>query len=249
MGSNYLTHARCLSHLSELVKKQIAICFCNPGLNSHYYFNYRMTYKQNDDQLQSEVMLQLNLIKKQQQEIKKKRDELLEHQNQLKQELERVERELVMEREKFMKEITAFNNDFNLLGKKDDVLQNQIRSEMQSLQLEVDTLNEEILMMKQKTSWLMSMQTEKKSLEVELQDLQSHLAELEKELQDEVTLTGSLKAELLMVSQKPLTDSTCLRLKKELEAYKEGELEMLREALSTEIQFLRSKLSENASGC
>lgn len=41
-----------------------------------------------------------------------------------------------------MKEITAFNNDFNLLENKDEVFQNQMGSEIQSLQLEVDTLNQ-----------------------------------------------------------------------------------------------------------
>lgn len=37
--------------------------------------------------MHSEVMLQVNLLRKQEEEMMKKRDELLEHQNQLKQEL------------------------------------------------------------------------------------------------------------------------------------------------------------------
>lgn len=40
-----------------------------------------------------------------------------------------------------------------------------------------------------------------------------------------------------------LTLKTCLRLKKELEMHKEGELELLREALSSEILFLQSVIT------
>ncbi|XP_049337406.1 coiled-coil domain-containing protein 172 isoform X2 [Astyanax mexicanus] len=166
-------------------------------------------------QLQSEVTLQLYLIKKQQEQMEKKREELQKQQNDLKQELDRLNRESEEEKEKFMKEIVTFNSDFNLLSKRDIVFQNQTRSEIQSLQLEADALNKE----------------------------------LERELEEAAALTESLKAEKLTASQKPLTDSTCLRLKKELEAHKEGELELLREALSTEIQFLRSEISEKGSVC
>ncbi|XP_017578235.1 coiled-coil domain-containing protein 172 isoform X3 [Pygocentrus nattereri] len=166
-------------------------------------------------QLQSEATLQLYLIKKRQEQIEKKREDLQKQQNDLKQELDRLKRESVEEREKFMREITAFNDDFNLLKKRNIVFQSQTRSEILSLQLEAHSLKKE----------------------------------LERELEEAVALTESLKAERLTASQKPLTDSTCLRLKKELEAYKEGELELLREALSAEIQFLRSKLSQKGSVC
>uniref|UniRef100_W5JXM7 Coiled-coil domain-containing protein 172 n=1 Tax=Astyanax mexicanus TaxID=7994 RepID=W5JXM7_ASTMX len=197
-------------------------------------------------QLQSEVTLQLYLIKKQQEQMEKKREELQKQQNDLKQELDRLNRESEEEKEKFMKEIVTFNSDFNLLSKRDIVFQNQTRSEIQSLQLEADALNKEMERMWQESSWLRS---EQGVLEMKLQELQSQLTELERELEEAAALTESLKAEKLTASQKPLTDSTCLRLKKELEAHKEGELELLREALSTEIQFLRSEISEKGSVC
>ncbi|KAL7876956.1 hypothetical protein SRHO_G00035990 [Serrasalmus rhombeus] len=200
-------------------------------------------------QLQSEATLQLYLIKKRQEQIEKKRENLQKQQNDLKQELDRLKRESVEEREKFMREITAFNDDFNLLKKRNIVFQSQTRSEILSLQLEAHSLKKEMQMMRQENSWLVSMQAEQGALEMELQEVQSKLAELERELEEAVALTESLKAERLTASQKPLTDSTCLRLKKELEAYKEGELELLHKALSAEIQFLRSKLSQKGSVC
>ncbi|KAI4885785.1 hypothetical protein NFI96_030633, partial [Prochilodus magdalenae] len=190
--------------------------------------------------LQAQAMLQLHLIKKQEEQMEKKREDLQKQQNDLKQELERLRKESVEEKEKFLREVMTFNKDFNLLSKRDAVFQSQTRSEILSLQLEADTLRKEMETMRQESSWLVSMQAEQRTLERELQVEQSKLAELERELEEAAALTESLKAERLTASQKPLTDSTCLRLKKELEAHKEGELELLREALSTEIQFLRS---------
>ncbi|XP_026795316.3 coiled-coil domain-containing protein 172 [Pangasianodon hypophthalmus] len=190
-------------------------------------------------QLESEITLQLNLIKRQQQEIEKKKEDLLEQQNGLRQEMERINREAAEEKEKFMKAIRTFNSDFNLLRKRDTVFQSQTRSEIQSLQSEAEALTTEMERMKQENTRLISLQTERESLAAELQGLHSHLADLERELEEAVALTESLKTERQMAIQKPLTDSTCLRLKKELEAHKE--LEMLHEALRAEIQFLRSK--------
>ncbi|XP_072532821.1 coiled-coil domain-containing protein 172 [Salminus brasiliensis] len=200
--------------------------------------------------LQAEAMLQLHLVKKQQQQIEKKKEELQKQQNDLKLELGRLRRESKEEKEKFMKEIMTFNNDFNLLTKRDVVgaaFQSQTRAEIQSLQLENDTLNQEMARMRQESPFLVSMWSKKGTLEMELQELTSQLTELDRELQEATALTESLKAENLSASQKPLTDSTCLRLKKELEAYKEGELELLHKALCAEIQFLRSELSQKGS--
>ncbi|XP_053476331.1 coiled-coil domain-containing protein 172 isoform X2 [Ictalurus furcatus] len=188
--------------------------------------------------LESETTLQLHLIKRQQREIQKKKEDLLERQKGLRQDRERMNREAAEEKEKFMTAIRTFNSDFNLLTKRDAVFQSQTRSEIQSLQLEAEALTKEMERMKQENSQLISLQTERESLSAELQGLHSHLADLERELEEAAALTDSLKTEREAAVQKPQTDSTCLRLKKELEAHKE--LEMLHEALSAEIQFLHS---------
>ncbi|XP_076831581.1 coiled-coil domain-containing protein 172-like [Brachyhypopomus gauderio] len=201
-------------------------------------------------QLLAEAGLELHLTKKQHNQLEKKREELQREGSDLTQELERLRRGEVQEKEKFMKEITTFNNEFNLLSNRDVVFQSQTRSEIRSLQQEAEALNEEIEVMKQKNPWHVSMKAEQGSLQSTLRGLQMEFTELERDLEKALALTESLKTENLMVSQKPLTDSTCLRLKKQLEVYKEGELELLHEALSTEIQFLRSKLSQkNRSVC
>ncbi|KAF7710851.1 coiled-coil domain-containing protein 172 isoform X1 [Silurus meridionalis] len=198
-------------------------------------------------QLEAEMMLQLNVIKRKQQEIQKKKEELLEQQNGLRQEMARVIREAAEEKEKFMKAIRAFNSEFNLLRKMDIMFCSQTKSEIERLESEAEALTKAMETMKQENSQLISLRTERESLKAELQELNSHLAELERELEEAVALTESMKTEREKAIQKPQTDSTCLRLKKELQAHKE--LEMLHEALSTEIQYLRSKLSQEPSVC
>ncbi|XP_060780578.1 coiled-coil domain-containing protein 172 [Neoarius graeffei] len=197
--------------------------------------------------LESEVMLQLNLIKRQHHEIEKTKADLLERQTGLRQELGRINKEAAEEKEKFMHAIRTFNSEFNLLRNRDMAFQSQTRSEIQSLQTEAEALTEEMERMKQENPWLISLRTERDSLTAELQGLQSHLAGLEKELEEASALTESLKTERQIAVQKPQTDSTCLRLRKQLEEHKE--LEKLHEALSTEVQVLRSKLSQKAGVC
>ncbi|KAK3572884.1 hypothetical protein QTP86_009899 [Hemibagrus guttatus] len=161
-------------------------------------------------QLESELLLQLKLIKKQEEEIKKKKEDLLEHENRLRQEMERANREAAEEKEKFLKAIRAFNSDFNLLNKRDLVFESQIRSEIQTLQSEAEALTKEMERIEQENSQMMALQTEQQSLNAELQGLHSQLADLERELEEAEALTESLKTEKQTAVQKPLTDSTCL---------------------------------------
>uniref|UniRef100_A0A3B3CDH4 Coiled-coil domain-containing protein 172 n=1 Tax=Oryzias melastigma TaxID=30732 RepID=A0A3B3CDH4_ORYME len=84
----------------------------------------------------------------------------------------------------------------------------------------------------------------------ELQLLQREEEALHKDLDGRLKeaklTTESLKLESQFVSQKHLTDSTCVRLRKELEMYKEEELEQLnlKDALNSEIQFCQSRLDQ-----
>ncbi|KAK1791214.1 hypothetical protein P4O66_013234, partial [Electrophorus voltai] len=161
-------------------------------------------------QLLSEATMDLHLTKKQYEQLEKTRGELEIEQSACTQKLERLRRESVEEKAKFMKEIMTFNNDFNLLSNRDLVFQSQTRSEIQSLQLEADTLNEVVEVMRQKNPQLVSKKSEQGSLETALQELKLQVTELERELEEALALAESLKTERLVVSQKPLTDSTCL---------------------------------------
>ncbi|XP_043112349.1 coiled-coil domain-containing protein 172 isoform X2 [Puntigrus tetrazona] len=200
-------------------------------------------------QLLAETQLQFALMTKRQDQLERHKEELLGLQRDLKENLDRLKRESREEREKFLKEMITFNNEFNLINHRNAVFHTQALSKIQSLELEAETLHKEMDLLKQKNTLLSSMEAEKISLEAELQDIQSQLTDAEKALKEAVALTESLKTERLMVRQKPLTDSTCIRLKKELELYREEELELLRETISSEIRSLQLKLSQKGTLC
>ncbi|XP_039477480.1 coiled-coil domain-containing protein 172 isoform X2 [Oreochromis aureus] len=82
-------------------------------------------------------------------------------------------------------------------------------------------------------------------------EVESIYKDLDRQLSEAEAMTESLRSESQFVSQKPLSDSACLRLRKEMEMHREGQLEHLREELSSEIQFLQSKLesSQGAEQC
>ncbi|KAI2657751.1 Coiled-coil domain-containing protein 172 [Labeo rohita] len=207
-------------------------------------------------QLLAETKLQLVLMTKRQDQLERQKEELLGLQRDLKENLDRLKRESREERENFLKDIITFNNEFNLISNRNDAFHTQTLSKIQTLELETEALHKEMDLLKQKNTLLSSMEAEKKSLEAELQDIQSQLTDIERDLKEAVALTESLQTEELMVRQKPLTDSTCIRqesyhlsLKKELEFYKEEELELLRETLSSEIHSLRLKLSQKGILC
>nr|XP_020462328.1 coiled-coil domain-containing protein 172 [Monopterus albus] len=187
------------------------------------------------------MKLQYGLMKKCEEQMLKQMEELLCQKSHLKERLATVKRKAKDEEENFLQEISRFNSDFSLRETKETVFKSQMHTEILDLEREVESLYQEVELMSCRNSHMSSMQGEKRMLQLELQGLDSNLKELEWQLSEAEAVTESLKAEIQFVSQKPLTDSTCLRLRKELEMHKEGELELLREALRSEIQLLQSK--------
>ncbi|XP_045921126.1 coiled-coil domain-containing protein 172 isoform X2 [Micropterus dolomieu] len=157
----------------------------------------------------------------------------------------KIKRESKEEEENFLQEISRFNSDFSLRGNREIVFESQTHAEILDLEREVESLYKEMELMSRSNSHMSSIQEEKRALQLKLQDLDSSQKDLDRQFAEAEAMTETLRAESLFVSQKPLTDSTCLRLRKELETHKEGELELLREALSSEIQFLKSKLDSS----
>ncbi|KAL1263100.1 hypothetical protein QQF64_005839 [Cirrhinus molitorella] len=162
-------------------------------------------------QLLAETKLQVVLMIKRQDQLERQKEELLGLQRDLKENLDRLKRESREEREKFLKDMITFNNEFNLISNRNDAFYAQNISKIQSLELEAETLQKEMDLLKQKNTLPSSMEAEKISLESELQDIQSQLTDIERDLQEALALTEILQTEKFMVSQKPLTDSTCIR--------------------------------------
>ncbi|KAM9012371.1 coiled-coil domain-containing protein 172 isoform 2-T2 [Ara ararauna] len=88
----------------------------------------------------------------------------------------------------------------------------------------------------------------KKKVKTEINDLENEAAllkyDLEKEIRDAERMTKDLEAEKVQVTEKPQTDPECLRLKKELENYKDDDWESICETLRTEIEILQMNLSQ-----
>ncbi|KAL0964521.1 hypothetical protein UPYG_G00325070 [Umbra pygmaea] len=242
-----LTEQQTSEKTQRFQEVKVAIARCQDTIKSLNEKSETVS-KELDEKAQhlSEKMLQYNLMKKHQVQIENQTSELLRQRNDLRDQLEEKRKSLKEEQEKFMEEIKTFNRDFSLFNNREIVFECQTQSEIHGIEEEVNSVNKEMESMAQKNTWVNSMEEEKKSLLFELQGLEHIMRDLESQLNEAKSITESLKAESLLVTQKPLTDSTCLRLKKELEIHKEGELELLREALSAEIQFLQSKLPQKS---
>ncbi|XP_073337692.1 coiled-coil domain-containing protein 172 [Pagrus major] len=193
----------------------------------------------------SAMQLQRDLMKKTEDQMLKQIEEMLCQKSRLGERLAKIKKESKEEEENFLQEISKFNSDFSLRGNRETVFKSQTHTELLDLETEVESLHEEMELMSRRNSHMSFIQEEKRALQLELQGLDNIQRDLDRQLIEAEAMTESLRAESLFVSQKPLTDSTCLRLRKELDMHKEGELELLREALSSEIQFLKSKLDSS----
>ncbi|KAJ4948290.1 hypothetical protein JOQ06_019826 [Pogonophryne albipinna] len=189
----------------------------------------------------SAMRLQRDLMKKSEVQMLKQIQELLGQKSRLTEQLAKIKWECKEEEKNFLEEISRFNGDFSLCGNRGVVSEKQTHTERLNLQREEDAVNTEMDLMSRRNRHMSSLQEEKRVLLLKVQSLENVQKELDLQLSEAEALTESLRAEGLFVSQKPLTDSTCLRLRQELEMHKEGELELLREALRSEIHFLKSQ--------
>ncbi|XP_038614270.1 coiled-coil domain-containing protein 172 isoform X2 [Tachyglossus aculeatus] len=89
----------------------------------------------------------------------------------------------------------------------------------------------------------------KERIKAEISDLERQAFSLKNVIEDKVTeameTTKYLEIEKDKISEKPQKDPECLRLKKELEFYREENMESICESLQAEIECLRMSLSQN----
>ncbi|XP_069565391.1 coiled-coil domain-containing protein 172 [Brachyistius frenatus] len=193
----------------------------------------------------SATKLQRRLTEKSEERMRKRAEELLRRKKHLGERLAEIKKESRDEEEKFLREISRFNDDFGLRGNGETASESRTLAELTDLRREAESLHGEMELMSSRNSHMISVDADKRTLLLQLRGLDDTLKELDRQLSDGEATTASLRSERLFVSQKPLADAACQRLRTELEVYKEGELERLREALSSEIQFLQSKLDSS----
>uniref|UniRef100_A0A8C3S432 Coiled-coil domain-containing protein 172 n=1 Tax=Chelydra serpentina TaxID=8475 RepID=A0A8C3S432_CHESE len=187
----------------------------------------------------SEKLFCLQLLKKREDILKKKKAELMNQRSIFLKIFSDTKRKMIEEEENFIKEITDFNNEYGLTCNRELLIRKKAKTEICDLETKANILKNEMESMERENVQLNALQLQKNELKQDLFTLQSKLKE--KEEPEEGYITKCLEAEKVKVSEKPQTDIECLRIKKELEIYKEDDLENVCEALQTEIEFLESQ--------
>nr|XP_015800527.2 coiled-coil domain-containing protein 172 [Nothobranchius furzeri] len=235
-------------HLSERAQKlkdvKAAIARSNERIN-----NERANYQQTKEQLElkaqqsSTMRLQCDLMKKSEEQMLKQIEELLCQKNHLREHLDKIRKTSKEEEEMFRQEISRFNSDFSLQRSRAPGPENQLESDLLRLDQEVEALHKEMELMRCSHSNTRSSDEEMRRLLLELQGVDYTQKAVDQQLEEARTTTESLRSELQSASHKHLTDSTCLRLRKELEMLKDENLEHQRGSLRSQIEFLQSKLN------
>ncbi|CAM5129876.1 unnamed protein product [Eretmochelys imbricata] len=196
----------------------------------------------------SEKLFYLQLLKKREDILEKKKVELMNQRSIFLKIFSDTKRKMIEEEENFIKEITDFNNEYGLTCNRELLIRKKVKTEICDLETKANILKNEMESMEHENVQLNALQLQKNELKQDLFTLQSKLKDTKEQLQEAEDITKCLEAEKVKVSEKPQTDIECLRIKKELEIYKEDDLENVCEALQTEIEFLQMKLSQKSSG-
>ncbi|XP_067393354.1 coiled-coil domain-containing protein 172 [Emydura macquarii macquarii] len=196
----------------------------------------------------SEKLFYLQLLKKREDILEKKKVEFMNQKSIFLKNYSDIKRKMTEEEDNFIKEITDFNNEYGLTCNRELLIKQKAKTEICDLENKANILKNEMESMEHENVQLNSLQLQKNELKQDLFTLQSNLKDIEEQLREAEDITKCLEAEKVKVSEKPQTDIECLRIKKELEIYKEEDLESVCEAFQTEIEFLQMKLSQKSSG-
>ncbi|XP_048190915.1 coiled-coil domain-containing protein 172 [Perognathus longimembris pacificus] len=192
----------------------------------------------------SEKSFLLQLSKTHEHALERQYSEITNQRNRLLETFEAIKKSMTDEEEKFIKEITDFNNEFEISKKRDLLIKENVKIEISDLENQANILESEIKLMKNDNNQLNELQKQKSELMQELFNLQKKLKALQDEENGAICTTKYLEAEKIKINKKPQSDAECLRLKKELELYKEDDMESVYEALQTEIEFLEFQLAQ-----
>ncbi|XP_075698854.1 coiled-coil domain-containing protein 172 [Rhinoderma darwinii] len=187
---------------------------------------------------------QRDLLMKCQDGVKVQETELLRDNRDLLSCLREVKDEIVSEEEKFMEEVLDYNNNYGLTVNRKELLRERAEDEGRSLEEAAAVLGCEIETQRGENIHLNALHRQRNVIQRELRAFQETLRGLDKEISAAAGVTKGLEAEKLSVSEKPQRDGECLRLKKDLESYKEENMEGAYEALRTQIAFLQQQLRD-----
>uniref|UniRef100_A0A672TG88 Coiled-coil domain-containing protein 172 n=1 Tax=Strigops habroptila TaxID=2489341 RepID=A0A672TG88_STRHB len=145
-----------------------------------------------------------------------------------------IQRKMTEDEDNFTREVTEFNNEYGLTSNRDLMIKKKVKTEINDLENEAALLKNEMESMEHKNVQLNALQLQKNELKQDLLNLRNELKGVDAE-----RMTKDLEAEKIQVTEKPQTDPECLRLKKELQNYKDDDWESICETLRTEIEILQ----------
>ncbi|KAF4019273.1 hypothetical protein G4228_011066 [Cervus hanglu yarkandensis] len=186
----------------------------------------------------SEKAFFLQLLKTHENALERQCNEITNQRNMLLQTFEATKRRVTEEEEKFIKEITDFNNEYELTKKRELLMKENVKIQISDLENQANILKMEMKSMEHDNDLLNELQKQKSELIQELFTLQRKLKGFEDKKNGAICTTKYLEAEKIKISEKPQNDAECLRLKKELELYKEDDMQSVYDALQSEIEFL-----------
>ncbi|XP_034346000.1 coiled-coil domain-containing protein 172 [Arvicanthis niloticus] len=191
----------------------------------------------------SEKSFLLELLKTHENALERQRNEIIGERDTLLQACEAIKKKATEEEERFIKEITDFNDNYEITKKSDTLMKENIKMEIADLENQADVLRGEMKSMECNTGQLRELQKLKSELLQELFTLQKKLKVLKDEETEAICITRHLEAEKIKIREKPHHDPECVRLKRELELYKAEDMESVCRALQTEVDLLGSTLA------
>ncbi|XP_038614268.1 coiled-coil domain-containing protein 172 isoform X1 [Tachyglossus aculeatus] len=193
----------------------------------------------------SEKFFCFQLLKIHEDGLEKQCTEIADEKSKLLQVLEATKKKIKEEEQKFIKDITNFNNEYGLKNKRELLIKERIKAEISDLERQAFSLKNELNLIEQGNVQFKQLQNQKSELKEELLALQGKLKVIEDKVTEAMETTKYLEIEKDKISEKPQKDPECLRLKKELEFYREENMESICESLQAEIECLRMSLSQN----
>ncbi|XP_010985516.1 coiled-coil domain-containing protein 172 [Camelus dromedarius] len=212
----------------------------------------KATEKLNEEKIKLESKVQqfsekaflLQLLKTHESALERQCSEITNQRNMLLQTFEATKRKVTEEEEKFIKEITDFNNEYEITKKREHLMKENVKIEISDLENQANILKREMKSMEHDSGQLNELQKQKSELIQELCTLQRKLKGFEDKKNEAICTTKHLEAEKIKINEKPQNDAECLRLKKELELHKEDDMRSVYDALQTEIEFLELTLAQ-----
>ncbi|XP_072828069.1 coiled-coil domain-containing protein 172 isoform X2 [Vicugna pacos] len=178
----------------------------------------KATEKLNEEKIKLESKVQqfsekaflLQLLKTHESALERQCSEITNQRNMLLQTFEATKRKVTEEEEKFIKEITDFNNEYEIIKKREHLMKENVKIEISDLENQANILNREMKSMEHDSGQLNELQKQKSELIQELCTLQRKLKGFEDKKNEAICTTKHLEAEKIKINEKPQNDAECL---------------------------------------